>query len=188
MAGRGVRRRDGKHAVTGQELRSEIRSEIRSWPGSVALLLARLVLGVLFAWAAWNKLQNPQAFAFAIDGFEILPRHLAVLGAFAIPWIEALSALALLAGLWTRAAATILALLLVVFMVSIGSVIARKLSVSCGCFGEYSKLLCGEKIGWCNIGQNVALLVIAAPLAWFGAGRVGVDALGVSRAPDAPAA
>lgn len=136
---------------------------------ALLLLLLRLGLGGLFLFAAYNKWHDPQKFVFAVKGFNILPDHLAVLATYAVPWTEAIASVFLILGFWSRAAASVIGLMLVVFIVGIASVIVRGLDVNCTCFGGY-KLLCSGNVGWCNIGQNVLLLAVALLLTFKGGG------------------
>ncbi len=142
---------------------------------SVALVVVRLFLAALFAYAAVLKLQNPQAFANSVKAFEILPDHLTTLTTFAVPWTEVVIAACLILGLWTRAAAALLAVVLIVFIYAISSVLIRHLSVSCGCFGEAAKGICGDKLGWCNVIQNSVLLVLTLTVALGGPGTLSLD-------------
>lgn len=153
----------------------------------IAVLVVRLALAGLFAFSGVVKLNDPQAFAFSVKAFEILPDHLAVLATFAIPWTELLCAACLLLGLWTRAAAVILALTLAIFIAGIASVLSRGLSVNCGCFGGF-KLACTGPLGLCNILQNSVLLLAALAVAALGHGRLGIDGLcaGLETPPPRP--
>lgn len=148
------------------------------------VLFLRLALAVVFAYSGIVKLADPQAFAFAVKDFKILPDHLAVLVTFTIPWTEILCAACLLFGLFTQAAATLLFLCLIVFISAILSVLARGMNVHCGCFGAL-KLACSGPLGICHIIQNSALLIATVPVMVFGYGRLGLDARseGVETAP-----
>lgn len=142
---------------------------------AIVLVVLRLLLAALFAYAAVLKLKNPQAFAYSVKAFDILPDHLAQLATFAVPWTEIVIAACLIVGFWTRAAAALLVVVLVVFIVAIVSVLTRGLSVSCGCFGEAAKGICGDKLGWCNVVQNSVLLALSMTVAVGGPGRLCVD-------------
>lgn len=137
-------------------------------------LLSRLALAGVFGLAAGVKLAGPQEFAFAVKGFDLLPDHLAVLATFVVPWTEALCAALLVLGLWSRAAALVLAGLLVAFIAGIGSVLARGMSVECGCFGKLSPF-CTGPLGWCNIVQNLVLLGLSLVVLALGPGYLALD-------------
>lgn len=141
---------------------------------SFLLLLVRLGLAAVFGFAASVKLQGPQSFADSIKAFKVLPDHLVVLATFTIPWAEAICALLLLLGLWTRAAALVLSVQLAVFIAGIASVLARHMDVTCGCFGKYD-FLCSGPLGWCNVGQNALLLAGSLLILFRGAGIASAD-------------
>ncbi|MBC7773239.1 MAG: DoxX family protein [Pyrinomonadaceae bacterium] len=139
---------------------------------SVLSLPLRLALGVLFLFAAYNKLfveNGPSLFAASIKAFKVIDPvdHAKVfqLAVFVTPWVEIVAGLALVLGLWTRAAAGVLAGLLLVFIALIASVLHRELDTECGCFGKLSPF-CPAKISNCNIYQNVVLLAMAGLIMW----------------------
>ncbi|TVS08316.1 MAG: DoxX family membrane protein [Phycisphaerales bacterium] len=148
---------------------------------SSVLLILRLLLAGVLLYAAWLKLKDPasaQKFANAIAAYKILPNHLVIVSTFAFPWLEAIAAVLLVLGVWTRAAAAVAGLLFVAFIGAIGSAMLRE-SVSlttCGCFGERS-LLCTGPPSWCHIAQNAGLTAICVYLLWRGSGVVGIDRL-----------
>lgn len=149
------------------------------WIESVLLLLpVRLALAGLFGMAAVLKLNDPQAFAFSIKAYEVFDPstqgHAIVLLAFVIPWTELLVALCLLLGLWTRAAAVLLVLMLIAFTAGLLHVITNNIDIECACFGDY-QLVCEGPAGWCNIARNAVLLLASALLVWRGGGLLALD-------------
>lgn len=148
---------------------------------SVLLQLpCRVGLGGLFCLAAWTKLHDPQSFAEAIKGFKVLSEHdhafLITAGTFVIPWTEMVAGVALILGLWTRAAALTLALALLGFIAGLVSVLSRGLATDCSCFGDM-RLICPPEVGWCQVIRNLVLLLPAGYLLWRGGGAVALDAL-----------
>ena len=62
-------------------------------PANVAALVLRVVLGVIFVYAAWVKLREPWAlFAMSIDSYQVLPVWAVELVARVLPWFELLLA------------------------------------------------------------------------------------------------
>ncbi len=127
----------------------------------------RLALGGLFLVAAYNKLfimNGPQLFSESIKAFKVFDpksqESLIQLATFVTPWIEVIAGVAIVIGLWTRAAAGVLGALLVGFIYLIVQALSRKLNIECGCFGKISPF-CPKKIGACNIVQNSVMLVAA---------------------------
>lgn len=133
----------------------------------------RLVLGGLFAFAAFNKLvaktdgatsSGPQGFAWTIQAFKLgLPEWSIRFATFTTPWIEIVAGVLLILGIWTRGAALVIAAMLAVFIALLLSVLIRDLNVDCGCFGDMSPF-CPPKVGWCHIAQDVVMLAAAAAI------------------------
>src|SRR3954466_14493860 len=99
-------------------------------------LVARLVLGGAFVFAAGAKILDPPAFAHEIYNFRLLPGSLVNVAALWLPWVEMLAGLALIAGLWRKLSALLLAALLVAFIGALSINLARGRAVDCGCFGS----------------------------------------------------
>lgn len=150
---------------------------------SVLSLPLRLALGGLFLFAAYNKLfveNGPSLFAASIKAFKVIDPveqpDVFQLAVFVTPWVEIVAGLALVLGLWTRAAAGVLAGLLIVFIGLITQVLVRGLPVDCGCFGKLSPF-CPAKVSNCNIVQNVILLVMAGLIMYSRKSVLSVDSM-----------
>lgn len=142
---------------------------------SILALVLRLGLGGLFLLAAFYKLRDPMTFAEAVMAYRMgLPDALTQLATYAVPWTEVFCGVALVLGLWTRAAAAVFIALIAVFLVGILSVIARDLNITCGCFGKF-KLYCEGPVGWCKVGENLALCILAGILVARGGGRISLE-------------
>jgi len=119
--------------------------------------LARLALGALFVFSGVVKLNDPQAFAFAIKGFKLVESHdLIVQATFSIPWTEVLVGVLLVLGLFTRVAASALLAMLAVFTGAVISVIARDIDTTCGCFGNFL----GAEIDGKTVMRNAVLIAL----------------------------
>ena len=94
----------------------------------------QLALGVIFVVAALPKIVDPPSFAHMIYNYRLVPGPLVNLAALSMPWIELLSGLALILGIWRGTARTIIAAMLLTFIMSIGVNLARNNSIDCGCF------------------------------------------------------
>lgn len=156
------------------------------WAESLLLQApVRLGLGGLMGYAAYNKLGAVQSFAEAIKGFRIIDADthgaLIVVAAFTIPWVEMLAGALLVLGLWTRAAAWTIALLLLGFIAALVRVILDPgVDADCSCFGDLT-VLCDPGVGWCQVVRNLVLLIPAAYLIWRRAGTLSLDAALTSR-------
>ncbi len=122
-------------------------------PAGVAALVLRIVLGVIFVYAAWVKLHEPWAmFAIAIDSYQILPQWAVELVARVLPWGELVLGLLLIAGVWRSVSTPAASLLLVVFLSLMVRAMAKGMQIECGCFGS------GEPLSWITLMRDGALL------------------------------
>ncbi len=121
--------------------------------------LWRLPLGLVFIYAALEKIIDPEAFALVIDNYRLLPQRLVAPVALTLPWLELWAGVLVLIGLWKRAAALILAGLLTAFLVAVSYNLYRGLDFECGCFGSGSRQA-GIDLLW----QDGLLLVCALGL------------------------
>lgn len=110
----------------------------------ILLLLARLVLGGIFVYAAYSKLHFDGAwhlhdyqffFAMAINSYNMLPLSVVQMMARVLPWLEFLLGLFIVLGLGLRWASLGITVLLVVFMGALTRAVVLGLQINCGCFG-----------------------------------------------------
>ncbi len=110
-------------------------------------VLSRLILGGLFIYASFHKITEPLAFAKIIHNYQILPLALIYISALVLPWVELLSGLFLVAGIFKRTAAIILVGLLAVFVIAIAFNLARGLNFDCGCFSNVASEEATDPVG-----------------------------------------
>src|SRR3954471_17337618 len=79
----------------------------------------QLALGAIFVAAALPKIADPPSFAHMIYNYRLLPSGMINISAIVMPWIELLSGLALILGLWRKGAVSIITLMLVAFVIAI---------------------------------------------------------------------
>jgi uncharacterized membrane protein YphA (DoxX/SURF4 family) len=128
--------------------------------------VGRVILGGVFVVAGASKLPDPDAAVRAVRAYRLLPEWLVAPVAFGLPVLEIAVGLALLAGVFVRTAALASAVLLVVFLVGVGSAWARGLQIDCGCFGGGGEVARGETAYPAEVLRDVALLLVALALAW----------------------
>lgn len=97
-------------------------------------LILRVILGVVFCYAAIDKIIHIDQFARAIYYYHFLPGSLVNLLAIFMPMVEMVAGICLIVGLWPRGAVTLIAIMLVMFLIALSSVVARGIDISCGCF------------------------------------------------------
>jgi len=102
-------------------------------------LIARLYLGYVFIYACLHKIIDPGAFAVDVATYQILPLGLINLTALILPWVELLSGVMMVAGFRVRAAALLMAGMMLVFMAALGWALYQGLDMSCGCFASSSE-------------------------------------------------
>ena len=100
------------------------------------LLILRLGLAAVFAYAAWVKLREPwMLFAISVDNYHVLPQWAVVAVARTLPWFELLLALLLLTGVWRRISTVAASALLMLFFALMVRASVRGETIDCGCFG-----------------------------------------------------
>ncbi|MBI1290003.1 DoxX family membrane protein [bacterium] len=149
-------------------------SQQRGVPVSVALLLCRIVAGGAFILAGALKVKGgPLIFQMSIEGFKLVPAWATMPLAYFLPWLEILTGLALVLGIWTRQSALVVTGLYVVFTVGLASVLVRGLDIDCGCFGG----LFGESsVGPMSLVRNGVFIVLSLACLILGGGRFALTA------------
>jgi uncharacterized membrane protein YphA (DoxX/SURF4 family) len=141
-------------------------------------LVLRLLLGGFFVYASLDKIWSPVAFAKIVYQWQVVGPVPSNLVAVTLPWVELLAGLLLVAGAWKRESALVVALMLVVFLVAAGSVLARGIDVeNCGCV-SVAKAETGswppawtKGVGWFLVSRNLVLLGVALALAFLPVGK-----------------
>ncbi len=95
---------------------------------------AQFALGLVFVIASLPKIMDPPGFAKSVWMYQLVPALFIHPAALVLPWLELLCGLALCLGLWVRAAAGWIAILLLVFTTALSINLARHHPVDCGCF------------------------------------------------------
>ena len=142
---------------------------------SYATLASRIVLGGVFLVAGATKIPAPGALAAAIRSYELpLPEWFVSLSAHALPYLEVLLGLYLLAGLFTKISAWATNGLVLLFLLALLQGVVRGLEIDCGCFGSSA----GETSNlWLAAARDVGLLALGLHVALAPLGRFSVDAL-----------
>lgn len=98
--------------------------------------IVRVALGTIFVYAGALKANDPIAFAGNIAAYDLLPYAANYFAAAILPWLEICCGLLLVIGWRVKAAAALVILLNIVFMVALGTVMAKGLDIDCGCFKQ----------------------------------------------------
>ncbi|MFF5204504.1 DoxX family protein [Streptosporangium sp. NPDC000396] len=143
---------------------------------------SRLVLAGVLIVAGWQKIGAPVLSVQAVKAYELLPDSLATVVGYGLPILEIVVGVLLVAGLLTRVAGIVSALLMLAFVIGIALAWARGLRIDCGCFGGDGQLAAGEEPDYLvTILRDFGLFALGAVVAWFGPGRLALDsALGLT--------
>jgi uncharacterized membrane protein YphA (DoxX/SURF4 family) len=123
---------------------------------SIAAIMFRLILGIIFLYAAIEKIIDPREFAIAIYNYQLLPDWAINLLAVILPWMEVFVAAGLIGGIYTRGAALLSSLLFLVFGFVLTISLVRGLDISCGCFGKSS-----DSITWLYLFRDLSLFIMS---------------------------
>ncbi len=96
--------------------------------------ICRLLLGLVFVYASYDKILHPQAFARAVFDYQIVPDFAVNLITLILPWLELLLGLCLIFGVWLPGATIACNGLLVFFLGALVFNQIRGLDIHCGCF------------------------------------------------------
>jgi putative oxidoreductase len=97
--------------------------------------VVRVLLGVIFLWAATSKISNPTQFLAALYAYDLhLPRTILQAVAVVLPWLELISGLLLIVNQWTESALICIFGMTLVFLLVSCQAWIRHLDISCGCF------------------------------------------------------
>jgi len=123
--------------------------------------IIRVLFGLLFIWASWDKILDPAAFARVIYNYRVLPDLLIHPATIILPWLEMGCGVLLVVGRMTGGSLIILNSLLLIFGAVLGLSLYRGLDIECGCFSLGSK---GEKVAWQTLTRDAVLLGLGLSL------------------------
>lgn len=127
---------------------------------------ARLLVGGVWLVAGLIKLPDLASSVRAVRAYQLLPEAVVPAVGYALPILEVVVGLLLLAGLLVRGAAVVSGVLFLAFVVGIASAWARGLQIDCGCFGGGGyKANAAEDYPW-EIARDLGLLLASAWLVW----------------------
>nr|WP_228489366.1 MauE/DoxX family redox-associated membrane protein [Raineyella fluvialis] len=123
-------------------------------------LACRLGLGGVLVVAGALKVSDLEQSVLAVRGYQILPYDLAVVVGYALPPLEIIVGLLLIAGLFTRWAALIGGLFMAAFITGITQAWVRGLTIDCGCFGGGGQVAANQTKYGLEILRDVGLMAL----------------------------
>jgi putative oxidoreductase len=119
-------------------------------------VICRLLVGVIFIEFALSKIMRPAVFALNVVDYGLTPAWGVNLWSLILPWAELMSGLFLVLGIRTRAAATLIGAMNIIFIIGLVHAILHGLPINCGCVGEV-----GEPVNWLKVLKNFGMLFMA---------------------------
>ena len=112
----------------------------------------RLVLGVVFIYASYDKILDPNKFARDISNYHFVPFGLENTVAIILPWLELFIGIGIVLGIYIDGNTLLSAFLLLLFNFLIFQAMVRGFNIECGC-----GLKEGELVGWRKLIENFTL-------------------------------
>ncbi len=127
--------------------------------------------GLLIAAGVLKAHDGPMVTASYVAGYRILPPVLVAPIGIGLPYVEILLGGYFVLGLFTRFAAWFAAAQFAVFGIAIASLVIRKISADCGCFGSGVR----TPPSWGHVAADLALAGVTAFIALRAPGAFAID-------------
>jgi putative oxidoreductase len=125
-------------------------------------LILRIYIGWVFIDASLSKIPDPALFAENVANYRVIPYYGLYLVAIVLPWLELVAGFYLIIGIRTKAAASAVGGLLILFTVFVIINIFRGVNMNCGCFDTVE-----EPIGWAKVATNLGWLSMTIQIFFF---------------------
>ena len=122
----------------------------------IIFMVCLLGLTGAFAYSGMIKMSDANAFYKAIEGYRIFPEWIVPIATYYVPAFEIVCAGGLLFQRTRFASASLLSLLLCIFIVLLFSALLRGLDVNCGCFGKSES---SDLALWIAIFRDIGMLM-----------------------------
>ena len=119
-------------------------------------VVVRIIIGMIFLYASYDKIIHPDRFAEIITNYQIVPLIFVNTTAIWLAWLELIISILIISGVWVRASALLLICLVVLFIGGISSALVRGITLNCGCFSTDSS---GSVRTWGTLWQEGLLLL-----------------------------
>lgn len=132
-------------------------------------LASRWLLGLTFIYASYSKILSPADFARIIYGYDLFPHTLINLIAITLPFLELVTGLALIAGVYPRSAVLIVNVLMAAFIILLAINLIRGHEFNCGCFELRNSE--DSPSSYTTILRDLVYLVLGLQVYFFSGGR-----------------
>lgn len=99
----------------------------------------RLIIGVVFIYASLDKIAHPDQFAKIIYFYRIVPGSLINIMALLLPWLELITGMMVIVGIWEKSATLVIGGLLAVFIAALSIALTKGIDIECGCMSTTSR-------------------------------------------------
>jgi len=118
--------------------------------------VVRVGLGCLFIYSSLPKIRQPYDFLSSVYEYELVGPKLGILVAMTLPWLELLTGLCLVGGIFVGGALLASIVMAAMFTYVLASALHRGLDISCGCFGAG-----GDIISYSTLIRAVVILLFS---------------------------
>ena len=98
------------------------------------IFIIRLIMGLVFIFAAYPKILDPNAFSESIHYYGVTPLYIENIIALILPWVELFIGTSLILKYKYESSVDISIYLMIGFTILITQAYIRGLSIDCGCF------------------------------------------------------
>lgn len=137
-------------------LKQDMKYKIMNKVHPYIVLIMRIILGLVFIIASYDKLLDPHKFARDISNYHFIPFGLENFVAIILPWIEFFIGAGLILGIMVEGSAFTTGVLLIMFNFLVIQAMIRGFNIECGC-----GLKDGEVIGLQKLIENFTLLLFS---------------------------
>jgi len=114
---------------------------------------------------------DPKGFAEAVANYRILPVVLVNPFSVGLPFVEMITGIALLLGIFIPGSLLIISGLLFMFAFALGIALFHGLDISCGCFTTTKE---AQRISWIYLVRDLSLLAITVFIFYFDMGLASI--------------
>lgn len=101
----------------------------------VFLYMVKVSIGCMFIYSSLPKIRQPYDFLTNVYSYELVGPKLGMFAAMTLPWLELLTGICLIGGIFVGGALLVCIAMATMFTFVLSSALYHDLEISCGCFG-----------------------------------------------------